>query len=222
MSRSCLVFDFDGTILDTEESQYRAWAELWVDHGEELSITEWQENIGSDDSFDPWSELELRIGRRLDPGLNDLRRARRDEIQAQYEPRVGIENWLVQADVLGLPVGIASSSPAHWVEGHLLRIGLRDRFSCVVCRGSDIPAKPSPISYLTACEQLGADPLQSVAVEDSPHGIAAAAGAGLFVVATPHPLTQDLDLSGADMVAASLDDVSLSDALATALVRGHR
>jgi beta-phosphoglucomutase-like phosphatase (HAD superfamily) len=108
MRRSCLVFDFDGTILDTEESQYRAWAELWVDHGEELSLTEWQENIGSDDSFDPWSELELRIGRRLDPGLNDLRRARRDEIQAQYEPRVGIENWLVQADVLGLPVGTLS------------------------------------------------------------------------------------------------------------------
>jgi putative hydrolase of the HAD superfamily len=99
---------------------------------------------------------------------------------------------------------------------------MRDRFSCVVCRGSDIPAKPSPISYLTACEQLGADPLQSVAVEDSPHGVAAAAGAGLFVVATPHPLTQDLDFSGADMVAASLDDISLFDALATALVCAHR
>ena len=73
--------------------------------------------------------------------------------------------------------------------------------------------KPAPTSYLLACEKLGADPERSVAVEDSPHGVVAAVAAGLFTVAVPHGLTSGLDLSAADLVTGSLDDLSLSDAL---------
>jgi putative hydrolase of the HAD superfamily len=72
------------------------------------------------------------------------------------------------------------------------------------------------MSYLVACERLGADPSRSVAVEDSPHGIAAAVSAGLFTVVTPHGLTNDLDLSAADLVVASLLELDLSEALAMA------
>jgi beta-phosphoglucomutase-like phosphatase (HAD superfamily) len=118
-----------------------------------------------------------------------------------------------------MPVGIASSSPATWVEGHLSELGLRDEFSSVVCRTTGIPAKPSPISYRTVCHRLQADPSLSIAVEDSPHGVTAAIDAGLFVVATPHALTQGLDLSRAHVIVASLDEISLSDALAMTLRR---
>ncbi len=219
MTGSCLVLDFDGTILDTEESLYRAWAELWADHGHELALEEWQQNIGRDDIFDPWGELERRLGRALDPDLNDLRRARRDEIQAGHGPRPGVTAWLAAAQGLGLPVGIASSSSIDWVDDHLSRLGLRDQFSCVVCRDSDIPAKPSPVSYLTVCERLNAEPSRSIAVEDSPHGVAAAVAAGLFVVAIPHGLTSNLDFSQADIVSGSLDDLTLPDILAKAALR---
>jgi HAD superfamily hydrolase (TIGR01509 family) len=216
MIGSCLVLDFDGTILDTEEPLYRAWAELWADHGQQLVVADWQRNIGRDDLFDPWGELELRLGRALDPGLNDLRRKRRDEIQAQFRPRPGVTDWLAAAKELGLPVGIASSSPIDWVDGHLSRLGLRDQFSCIVCRDDEIPAKPSPISYLTVCERVHAEPSRSVAVEDSPHGVAAAVAAGLFVVATPHGLTSGLDFSQADIVASSLGDLRFTDVLTEA------
>jgi beta-phosphoglucomutase-like phosphatase (HAD superfamily) len=57
-------------------------------------------------------------------------------------------------------------------------------------------------------------------VEDSPHGVAAAVTAGLFVVATPHGLTSGLDFSQADIVAASLGDLTLFDVLAEAV--GHQ
>ena len=65
----CLVLDFDGTILDTEAPLYRSWAELWADHGHQLALADWQRNIGGDDLFDPWIELEARLGRPLDAGL---------------------------------------------------------------------------------------------------------------------------------------------------------
>ncbi len=219
LPRAGLVLDFDGTILDTEASLYRSWAEIWGDHGHQLERADWQRNIGGDDQFDPWAELEARVGRRLDPALRERRRLRRDEIQAREPIRSGIHRWLAEAAVLGVPVGVASSSSHEWVASRLELLGIRDRFATLVCRSEEVPAKPEPTSYRLACTRLGIDPARSVAVEDSPNGVAAARGAGLYTVAVPHPLTADLDLSGAHLVVDSLDEVSLADILKRALSR---
>lgn len=49
-----IIFDFDGTILDTEMPWYRAWQELYDQHGAELALHEWAKVVGtSDDGFDP-------------------------------------------------------------------------------------------------------------------------------------------------------------------------
>jgi HAD superfamily hydrolase (TIGR01509 family) len=217
--QSCLVLDFDGTILDTEQPVYQSWAELWQEHGVELARVRWQALIGTDAGFDPWAELQRTLGRQLSPDLEERRRLRRDELQAGYVPRLGIVSWLDQADRLGVPVAVASSSPAGWVTGHLDRLGLGGRFAALVCRDDLVPPKPDPTSYRGACERLGALPRRSVAVEDSPHGVSAAVAAGLFTVAVPHGLTADLDLSAADVIVASLDDLELADALAWAAAR---
>ncbi len=207
------MLDFDGTILDTEEPVYRSWAELWEGHGHELVLSRWQSIIGTDDTFDPWGELEHLVGHPLDPALQVQRTARRDELLAGHEPRPGIVSWLQQAEDLGVPVGVASSSPPAWVEDRLERLGLRKRFTCLVCCDGVVPAKPDSTSYRLACERLGAHPSMSVAVEDSPAGVAAAAGAGLFTVAVPHGLTADLDLSAAAVVVGSLAELALADVL---------
>ncbi len=216
---SCLVLDFDGTILDTEQPVYQSWAELWEEHGVELARARWQAVIGTDAGFDPWAELQRTLGRLLPPAVEERRRLRRDELQADYAPRLGIVSWLDQADRLGVPVAVASSSPVAWVTSHLDRLGLGGRFATLVCRDDLVPPKPDPTSYRGACQRLGALPRRSVAVEDSPHGVAAAVAAGLYTVAVPHELTADLDLSAADVIVASLDDLELSDALARAVAR---
>jgi len=217
--RSCLVLDFDGTILDTEEPLYRSWVELWDDHGQRLDRAEWQRNIGGDDLFYPWSGLEQRLGRPIDPALADRRRLRRDEIQAEEPLRDGVLEWLAGAEALGVPVGVASSSSHEWVDGHLRRLGIRHRLGTLVCRGEGVPAKPDPTSYRLACTSLGADPARSVAVEDSPNGVAAALAAGLYTVAVPHPLTRDLDLRRAHVVVDSLRALSVADAFRRAGTR---
>ena len=213
MRGSCLILDFDGTILDTEETIYRSWAELWQQQGHELPLDEWQSGIGTIDAFDPWRALEDRVGSPLDPALRQQRRAHRDQLLADRRPRLGILEWLEEAESLGVPVGVASSSPPGWVEGHLSRLGLRHRFSCLVCCEGALPAKPDPTSYRVACERLGAEPCRSVAVEDSPNGVRAAVGAGLLTVAVPHGLTADLDLSPADVLVGSLEELSLLEML---------
>jgi HAD superfamily hydrolase (TIGR01509 family) len=209
------VLDFDGTILDTEQPVYQSWAELWHDHGVELDRDRWQEIIGTDAGFDPWVELQRRVGW-LDPSLLERRRDRRDWLQLAFVPRDGVLVWLDEADDLGVAVAIASSSPEAWVLGHLERLGLADRFALVVCRSDTVPPKPDPTSYREACQRLGARPRASVAVEDSSHGVAAAVAAGLFTVAVPHPLTVGTDLSAADLIVPSLAALSFADVLARA------
>ena len=207
---TALIFDFDGTVLDTETPIYRAWADLYARHDVELDLVMWQGIIGTDQEPDHWANLEALVGE-VDPAFKDWRRARRDELLHAEMPRPGVLQWLDDAAVLDIPVGIASSSPIEWVERHLDRLGLSDRFACFACCNEVIPAKPDPTSYRLACEALLAAPSRSVAVEDSPHGVAAAKDAGLYVVATPHPLTALLDFTRADMIVDTLEQVRLAD-----------
>ncbi len=213
------MLDFDGTILDTEQPVYQSWSELWEEEGVELARGRWQAIIGTDAGFDPWVELQLEVGRVLDPALQERRTLRRDELQAAYRPREGIVEWLEEAHQLGVPVAIASSSPVAWVRGHLDRFGLGGEFTLMVCRDDVVPPKPDPTSYREACRRLGADIRRSAAVEDSHHGVAAAVAAGLFTVAVPHGLTTDHDLSAANVIVPSLEGLALADVLEMACRR---
>jgi HAD superfamily hydrolase (TIGR01509 family) len=205
------VFDFDGTIVDTETTLFQAYAETFELHGQVLDRVRWLEIIGTNDDWDPLHDLiQLVDGLDLE-ATHAHRRTRRDELIDLAGVRAGVLRWMDDADALGVPMGIASSSPIDWVTQHLDRLGLLERFACFACCNDVIPAKPDPTSYRLACEALDADPRRSIAVEDSPHGVAAAKDAGLYVVAVPHDLTRELDLSRADVVVESLDELSLSD-----------
>jgi beta-phosphoglucomutase-like phosphatase (HAD superfamily) len=78
-------------------------------------------------------------------------------------------------------------------------------FAAVVSGEEVADGKPDPAVYLLAAERLGADPAACVAVEDAPHGIAAARAAGMRVVAVRGAHTEALDLSQAGVVVADLE-----------------
>jgi HAD superfamily hydrolase (TIGR01509 family) len=211
-----LVFDFDGLILDTELPIYRSWCEVFERHGAQpLSIDEWAAEIGTVRGLDLPGLLVERATRPVD--LDEAavwRRAHRDLLLAEQQARPGVEEWIAEAEAAGLGVAIASSSEADWVLPLLERIGLHTRFACVVNAGGALGAKPAPDTYLEACARLGVEPASALAIEDSPHGIAAAKAAGLRCVAVPHELTETLDLSAADLRLESLAECSLADAIA--------
>jgi beta-phosphoglucomutase-like phosphatase (HAD superfamily) len=94
------------------------------------------------------------------------------------------------------------------------RLGLRARFPTIVTAGGELRSKPAPDTYLEACSRLGVEPRDALALEDSPNGIAAAKAAGLRCVTVPHPLTEMLDLSAADLRLPSLAHCTLAEALA--------
>ena len=212
-SIEAVVFDFDGTILDTETPYFYAWCEAYAEHGLELTVEEWATCLGTHGGFDPVEDL-IAKGATFDADELTARiRARKDELTDIDTLLPGIREWILEATDLGLAIAVASSSTHNWVNGHLTRLALADRFGHVSCRQEGVPAKPEPDLYLRACEALDADPRRALAVEDSPNGVTAAKAAGMFCVAVPHELTASLDLDHADLVLPSLGETSLEETI---------
>ena len=205
------MFDFDGLICDTESPEYEAVRRVYRDHGLDLGLEDWLPWVGA--VAPDWvAELEAVVGRSLDrDGLQAARRAHGKELLAAAGLLPGVLELLDAARAAGVPCGVASNASATWVDGHLQRLGVADRFGVVVAVDHVDNPKPDPDPYLLAATALGADPVDAVALEDSSTGVAAARAAGLFTVAVPGPMSAHQDLSDADLVVASLDVVTLAE-----------
>jgi HAD superfamily hydrolase (TIGR01509 family) len=210
-----LVFDFDGLILDTEVPIYRAWAEIYEEHGQQLELELWQNVIGRGPGyFDPLAALERRLGYPLDREAIQARRRRRElELVERLTVQPGVREWHAQARSMGARVGVASSSSRAWVTRHLQRLGL-NQWDCIRCRDDVTQAKPAPDVYLSVLECLGLRPEEALAVEDSAAGVAAAKTAGMHCVAVPSALTTGHDLRRADLVLRSLTERSFAEVAA--------
>jgi haloacid dehalogenase superfamily, subfamily IA, variant 3 with third motif having DD or ED len=209
-----IVFDFDGLILDTEEPVYRSWLEVYEAHGEELPFERWVQIVGSTTvGFHPQHHLEERLGRSLPKEVLDRRNGRRTELILAQKLLPGVVQHIESAKAMGLKLGVASSSTADWVRGHLARLGILDRFDCMRCRDDVANAKPEPDLYLAVLECLGALASEAIAIEDSPNGVMAAKRAGMRCVAIPNSITARLDLGQADLLLGSLAEVTLAELL---------
>jgi putative hydrolase of the HAD superfamily len=207
-----LIFDFDGLIVDSETPGYRAWSEAYAAHGCALPFEKYSACIGTIDGFDLHGYLERQTGRTIDAdALEAACNARWGELVRLEPTRPGVAGLIGSAKQRGLQLAIASSSTAEWVTSNLTRLGLLDWFDVVCTRDLVAAVKPDPSLYLLALEQLGVAADEVIAFEDSPHGILAAKRAGIFCIAVPNALTQELPLDMADRRLRSLEEFNLDD-----------
>lgn len=210
-----LIFDFDGLILDTEMPVYQSWQEVYKSYGCTLSFAEWSTTIGSTDGdFDPLSNLEDLIAKKLDHKTLDQKRIQRELELIAHQPILpGVTTYLEDAKKAGLKLGVASSSSCKWVNQHLARLDLIEYFDSIICKDDVKRTKPDPALFLKALSSLGIQADQAVVFEDSPNGILAAKRAGIFCVAVPNTLTAQLPIDQADVRLVSLADRHLTDLL---------
>lgn len=212
---TALVFDFDGTILDTETPVYESWAEAYRFAGAEpIPLSTWLETIGMADghSLDIRGILCERLGvDALPVEVEDHRRAARDEMLHAMPLRSGVQVWIEAATEANVLLAIASSSPSEWVHPHLERMDLDGFFSVVSCADPPTPGKPDPTVYMRACAELGIEPADALAIEDSTHGVSAAIAAGMRCIAAPGPITRTMRF---DHATIRTDDLALLDPLA--------
>ncbi|MGD9704926.1 MAG: HAD family hydrolase [Acidimicrobiia bacterium] len=207
---AALVFDLDGTILDTETVEYDSVRLVWDEFGHHYPVTRFVDVIGTTDAL-PWiAELELVLGEAVDAArVGRLRHEYRRSLLAELRPRPGVVELIDAAVERGIPLAIASNSPLAWVDSRLTDAGLLHHFGALLAVDVSSAPKPDPAPYLEACIALGADPACTVAFEDSNVGVRSARASGCFTVACPGPLTEAHDLSGADRVVTSLAGIDI-------------
>jgi HAD superfamily hydrolase (TIGR01509 family) len=210
-----LIFDFDGIIIDSESPELLAWQEVFSAHGRELDLDVWADLVGRPrNHFDLYSYFQETIDPAADlVGLRKDRRARVIALTEQQPVLPGVQEYLDDARNLGLKIGIASSSSAHHVHGHLRRLELFHHFHTTKCFEDTESHKPDPAPYIAVLNELGVLPDEAVALEDSPNGVTAARAAGIFCVAIPNPVTCRLPLAHADHRLTSLAEEPLEQIL---------
>jgi HAD superfamily hydrolase (TIGR01509 family) len=205
-----VIFDFDGTILDSESAEYESHRRFFADHGVELTIDEWCTGIGlvkpAAHWFD-WFSERAEAPPTFERFRSITRRYFREHVR--MEPMPGISSLVGGLVAAGVPLAIASSATADWVIGAIDTIGLATVFSAVVTGDQVAMTKPAPDGYLEAARRLGVPPAVAVAIEDSGPGIAAAHAAGMRTVAIPHWLNRTHDFDRADLRVESAADLTL-------------
>ena len=206
-----LLFDFDGTVVDTESVDLRAWTEVFEAHGVAVPVERFALRIGTLTGPDELDELDALLDSPCDrDAVTASRRARERELLELEPLRPGVREYLDDARRLGIRAGIVSSSTRSWIDMNSERLAIADAWAVVVCADGDTErCKPSPALYLEALELLGVEAHEAIAIEDSPNGIAAARAAGIYCVGFPNDVTSALDLSAADLVVDSLEAVPL-------------
>ena len=183
-----LIFDFDGTLLDTETLEFRRWEALYVQHGRSLALADWQQGIGTWNAFDPWLGLPAEVQQRREQVHAELHAQIHVDISAA-DLRPGVRTVLHQAQAAGLRLALCSSSSHSWIDPWLARHGLDGLFEVMATRDDVARVKPDPELYTLACARLGLAGAECLALEDSLNGATAAAAAGLRVVVVPNEVT---------------------------------
>ena len=207
-----VIFDLDGTIVDSEPLSKVAWRRVLALHGYEVSDAEITaaQGLRFAESYEAfaraaplppldvvWSDYSQLLYTSYDEGLISFA----DAVSTARE---------LQAE--GVPLALATSSQRERLERTLAAADLEGLFAVTVAGDEVTRGKPAPDGYLTAARLLGVDPADCVAVEDSQAGIDAARAAGIPVLAVSRPGLRH-PLTGADLLSHEVSVASVTDLL---------
>lgn len=207
-----IIFDLDGTLIDTETIDFEACQLLYREQGANLNLAYWAERIvGVTGGYEELFEELILINQN---GLTKEKLWQRlEQLWDLTLPKMalmpGVPRLLPQLQAAGYPLGLATASDQAWVKRWLNYFNLAAYFQAIATGEEVSRNKPAPDVYLLAANHLGVKPERCLVFEDSWAGVCSAKAAGMTVVAVPSPITQSLDFSQADRIVYGLQHVTL-------------
>ena len=192
-----VLWDMDGTIVDTEPYWFAAEYDVVAQHGDSWSDDHARAVVGFD-LLDSGRYMIEHGGVRLSP--HEIVELMLDSVVANLKREVpwrpGARELLADVRSSGIPTALVTMS---WQRFAMEVVNaLPDGAFDVTVVGDDVEhGKPHPEPYLLAAERLGVDITKCIAIEDSPTGVTSALSAGATVLAVPHhvdvPMRHDVD-----------------------------
>lgn len=203
-----VIFDMDGTLIDTEKYYRECWPKAMAAFGFEMSDAQALEMRSMGRPFAP-IHLKKVFGESLD--YHQVRNKRKELVEECIRERgiqlkpgaIEILQWLRENQI---PAAVATATDMERTERYLKMLGIYEYFDRLISATMVAEGKPSPDIYLYACAEMGMEPGDCIAVEDSPNGVKSAYRAGCKVVMVPDQSRPDAELE--KMLYARVDNLN--------------
>jgi len=181
MRTGAVLWDMDGTLVDSEEFHWLSWRDTMAAEGIPITRDQFVLTFGQrNDSILPrWLGAEAAADRMQRVGDAKEELYRRLVRESGLAPLPGAAEWVRRLQQENWRQAVASSAPRANLDVVLEVIGLRACFQAIVSAEDVTAGKPDPQVFLTAASRLGAPPSQCVVVEDAAAGVEAARRAGM-------------------------------------------
>lgn len=216
-----ILFDCDGTLVDSEYAHYEAWKYALSTVGGDLSLEEYYQYIGS-----PAKEISHLFAKKVKGSSPEhLFNTKRDYFhklcQVGLPPILPTVEFLKtvakEKSSLEIKIGVCSAARKGEIISHLKHLKIDHLMDIVLSGQEDLNHyndpegvnKPKPYIYLHAMEKLKVAPEETMVIEDSASGVKAGACAGCFTVAIPNPYTKNHDFTLADLYLESLSGMTI-------------
>lgn len=189
---AALLFDLDGTLLDTEPLYTLASQRILDRYGATFTMDLKRRTMGGDSRVSAQTVIsEFNLPMSVDEYLDERGGHLRDLFVSAPEIEGAgdfLSHWHGR-----LPLGLATSSPREMADLKLLRRSWKDLFDVIICGDDDTvgSAKPAPDIFLVCAKALGQQPTECVVFEDSPNGVTAANAAGMRAFAIRNQYADD-------------------------------
>jgi beta-phosphoglucomutase len=218
MRKAGIVWDVDGTLVDTAEHHFEAWSKLAAEIGRPFTRADFAATFGRRNPEiirflfgDAYSDAEVAdLGERKELHYRAL-------AAKGVSLLPGVRPLLEEFERLNVPQAIGSSAPRANLELILDATGSRAFFRAVVAMEDTKRGKPDPEVFLVAAAKLRVEPARCVVFEDAVAGVQAAKAGGMKCVAVRfvgHHSAESLQAAGAERVVSTLEELRAEDVLA--------
>jgi HAD superfamily hydrolase (TIGR01509 family) len=210
MKLSAVIFDLDGTLIDSEE----AWGKAYV------NVLKQKLNFNSKDPHpetpgvsvkNNWKLVLIKYDIKTNITLEELETLTYNEYQ-KFIPTIylrdGALEFIANLKEAGYIIALATSSNWSTVDKVLDHLEIKNLFNSITTGEEVLESKPAPDIFLIASDKTGVDPLECLVVEDSPSGIEAAKQAGMKVIAITKEDGDGDRLEGADLIIEAFSEVT--------------
>lgn len=187
LGSTSVIFDLDGTLVDSEPNYYTAQRAMLAEHGVDYTWADNEQYVGisTQETIAIWKD-RYGIDVPVAELLSELDRRYLALARAETHVFPEMRKLVEQLHEAGVPMAVASGSSRAAIEAILSGTGLDALLTTVVSADEVAHGKPAPDVFLAAAALLGADPADCVVLEDAAPGATAAHAAGMRCIAIPY------------------------------------
>jgi len=204
-----VLFDHDGTLVESEGQHFALWNQVLAPYGFALTLAQYKDFYAGVPTDANAVDLVERFGVKESPEV--LARLKNESAQAYLQTAAfplmpGVRASIAQLQAARLRLGVVTGARGYAIDATLRSHDLASAFETVVSADDVAHSKPAPDCYLLALQRMGLLAKDVVAFEDTEHGVAAATAAGLACVAIPTEMSAGHDFSAATVTLPTMQD----------------